>query len=277
MKYLFLGSSKQEKTSYLEEIVKNSTEKVIVVDFNGVYHNATHENVFLDKVNPLLGEISLDDAKAINAGYTKDSHCLHHMCRHILAETNSHAQEFLVEQAVDRLVASWDPTENKNAAYLSGRMPLKRNRRHISLEKIMEELHENQKISLRAKNMHSYYSRAVIFSLISKLSRTIQEPVTIVIDDISNLFNQSNLKLWLETIDFTHLTLYFSYTKLSNFPALLMQQIDAIYIHKKEDASVLPELIPYGITSKRDLNAYKQGDVFVIPTSSSALKEEAVQ
>lgn len=242
MNTLLLGQSGSGKTTDILNTIKNTNKKVIILDFKSQYENINYPVFMLDYVSPILGILSVNDLKSINAGYVKDSHCLYKKGQEILNEYKLDSKEKLVEEVIERLYISWDNTEMAYAKLFSSKIPLRKHKNHITSKKAVEEILENDVTILRGKSMHSDHIRAVTFSLLTKLSAEFDEEVLIICDDLSTFSNNGNLKLFFETINFDKIDFLFSFNKVSNVSKNLLNNIDQFKIFQFENKVDLRDL-----------------------------------
>jgi hypothetical protein len=259
MNRAFLGSLGVGKTSRIKDLINELKGKAIVLDFNNEYDGVSKEQFYLDKLNPVFGEITIDDVKAINAGYLSSSRCLLKTSEEILRETKLSKKEYLIEESVERLHISWDNAENMYAKILNSKIPLKRNRSHFGVDKLIEDALSFDKVLLKSKNMHSDHLRACAFLFLSKLSHTIEEPIHIVIDEQSTLLNQGNIKMFLDSVDFTNLNFIFCFNKISSIPKELLNYIDEFSLFRFNSSNEIDELEQIGINPDKGLKKLKLG------------------
>lgn len=271
MNSLFIGQSASGKTTNIKDYIKKLDGKVIILDFNNQYDDLTSSQIFLDDVSPVAGLISLNEAKALNAGYIRNTHCLHKKCEEVLRETKSTEKEGLIEEAIERLHISWDNTEMAYAKILSQKIPMRKNKKHVSMDDTIEQILSHETVSLKAKSMHSDHLRAITFALISKLSRTYNEKVYIVADDLSSFFNNGNLKLLLSTMNLDNISFIIAFNKMSNVPKTLIPLFDTYYVHRFENNVDLKELKVLNIEVDKSIKKLAIGEFCKIDTKSTAL------
>jgi len=270
MNSLIIGQSATGKTSTIKKLLNSVEGKIIILDFNNQYNDFVDDKYkyFLDDVNPILGEIDLDDARAINAGYLYTSNCLHNKCEELLRETKVERKEGLIEEALERLHISWDNTEMAYAKELTKRIPIRKNKKHISIDEALETLSSFPIISLKSKSMHSDHMRAVAFSLLSRLSRTTNEPFYIVADDLTSFFNQGNVGLLLKTMKLEHVHFIVGFNKMNNIPKRLYPLMDRLYLHRFESNADLKEIKKMGIKTKSNIKKLENGEFAIIETKT---------
>lgn len=255
MNTLILGQSGSGKTTKMKEIISQTNKKVIILDFKNQYEDLHIPTYFLDHISPIIGEIGINEIKSINAGYVKDSHCLHKKGKELLDEYKVVSKEKLVEEVIERLYISWDNVEMAYAKFFSSKIPLRKNKNHISVNSALEQIMVHDKIILKGKSMHSDHIRAVAFSLISKISKEYSDEILIVCDDLSSFMNNGNLKLFFETIDFSKISFLVSFNKISNVPKSLIPHIDEYLIFRFDnkmdfrEINILP--IPFDTKIKK--------------------------
>lgn len=269
MNHLLIGSQLTDNTTELKNMISEIEGKVIVLDFNNQYDELTDNVLFLDKLNPSIGDFSLDDAKALNAGYLPTSQCLRNMCEEILRETKSQSKHFLIEEAVERLQNSWEDTKSAYGKILNSKIPIKRKRAHYTLEEASEIIFQEDIILLKTKNMLAEHLRGVLFILVSHLSRATQEKITFIIDDIPTIINHGNIKLWLETIDFSKSSFLLSLNKASNVSPLLLPLFDQVHIFRFSHSSEVKELEKLNLLCEKDPTKFKIGEKVTISLTSS--------
>lgn len=253
MNQLFLGSIGTGVTDNIKNAIACLKEKVIILDFNNEYDEIDGNVIYLDKANPILGSIDIDDVKAINAGYLARSRCLLNKSQEILKETKTQNKENLIEEAVERLQISWDNAENMYGKILNQKMHIKKNRAHVPSDRFIEEILENKVTILKAKNMHSDHLRGVTFAILSRLSRMAEENIYIVADELVSFFSQGNTKMFFESVNFNTLNFLFSYNKASIVPVEIVNIIDTFHLHRINSPSELKFLKEMGLQTKRDL------------------------
>lgn len=277
MNRLIIGSNTTGKTTTIKDIISTLEGKVIVLDFKDEYNDFSKNRFLLDDVNPLMSEISLDDAKALNAGYLTDgSRLLFKKCEELLREHKSFMPELkgisfdeirntmkrkgLVEEAIDRLINSYDDrVECEYGKILSSKISSKVRPHHISLEKACEDILSNDKVLFKSKSMHSDHQRAISFILLSRLSKMTTEPIWIVADDLTQFFNNGNIKFFLEALKLQNLNFIFSYNKSINIPKVLIPYFDEVYLHRFESNTEIKDLITMKIipeTTEAEFEAY---------------------
>lgn len=249
MNHLVLGHNLSGKTTLIKDMLENEHRKIVVLDFNDAYDDMCIENILLDHVNPLLSPIGIDEAKALNAGYVHNSHCLVRHCEELLREYKEKDENLyemkrmgIVEEALIRMQVSWDNIDTAYAKILSSRIPLKVTKKHISIESVIDEILFNNCTLLKMKNMYSDHLRAVTFMLLSKLSKITDEEIVIVADDQSTLFNQGNMKMFLETVDLEKLKFIVAFNKATNIPKNFVHIFDEYHLLRFENNVEIKEL-----------------------------------
>jgi len=269
MNSLYIGQSASGKTSNIKKRIANLDGKVIILDFNNQYEDTASVPFYLDDISPILGLISLDDAKALNAGYIHNTHCLYKKCAEVLRESKSTEKMNLIEEAVERLHISWDNTEMAYAKILSQKIPMKKNKKQASLDETIETILNHDVVSLKAKSMHSDHLRAVTFALISRMSRKFDEKVYIVADDLSSFFNNGNLKLLFSTINMDNIQFILSFNKMMNIPKALIPLIDTFYVHRFENNADIKDLKILGILPSKPVKKLSIGEYCEMPAKTN--------
>lgn len=263
MNSLFIGQNSSGKTTNIKKHIKDVDAKVIVLDFNDEYDDFTDNELYLDDINPLLSNLSLNDVKALNAGYLADSNCLHKKAEEILRELKSYSAEYkdtsfeevsdsltkerLIEESIERLQISWDNVETMYGKILNEKIPTKKYKKHTSLEQAVAKILESDRILLKSKSMHSDHLRAVAFILLSRVSKLSKDPFYIVGDELSSFFNNGNIRLFSQTIDMEKIHFVLSFNKVSNVPIKLIPNFDSYFVHKFESNSEIKDLEKNGI------------------------------
>lgn len=263
MNQLFIGSIGSGVTKSIKSMIPTIDKKVIILDFNNEYDDTDGHFIYLDKANPILGEIDINDVKALNAGYLARSRCLFNKAQEVLNETCSEKKENLIEETVERLQISWDNAENMYGKILNQKMPIKKNRAHIAIDRYIEEAMEHKVTILKVKNMHSDHLRGVSFALLSRLSRTTSEPVCVISDELVSFYAQGNTKMFFESVNFSMLDFVFSYNKASVIPSEIVNIIDTFHLHRINSPAELKIIKEMGFQSKNDLRKL-ENDVCLI-------------
>ena len=264
MNQLFLGSSGSGITNSVKKMISNLSDKVIILDFNNEYEDIDGNVIFLDKVNPLFGQISIDDVKAMNAGYLGSSRCLFNKAKEVLKECGLEKKENLVEESVERLQISWDNAENMYGKLLNQKMPIKKNRAHICCDRIIEEILEHKITILKAKNMHSDNLRGVAFAVLSRLSRHCDEKITVISDELVSFFAQGNNRMFFESINFDNIGFVFCYNKASTVPKEVMNLVDVLHIHRINSPAELKIIKELGIDTQKDIRKLEDDACVII-------------
>lgn len=277
---LFIGQNSSGKTTNMKKYINELQGKVIVLDFGDEYSDFTDNELYLDDINPLLSKIGLLEAKALNAGYLADSHCLYKKSEEILRELKSSYPEYedqsfedvlgelekegLIEESIERLQISWNTTETLYGRILNQKIPTKKYKKHNTLEFAINKIKSSERILLKSKSMHSDHLRAVTFILLSKLSRVSNEPFHIIGDELTSFFNNGNIQLFAKTINMDNMNFILSFNKAINVPKKLIPTFDNYYIHRFESNSEIKSLKEYGIVTKDNLKKIPIGDCIVI-------------
>jgi len=116
--------------------------------------------------------------------------------------------------------------------------------------------------------MHSDHMRAVAFSLLSRLSRTTNEPFYIVADDLTSFFNQGNVGLLLKTMKLEHVHFIVGFNKMNNIPKRLYPLMDRLYLHRFESNADLKEIKKMGIKTKSNIKKLENGEFAIIETKT---------
>lgn len=252
MNTLFIGQSDTGKTENIKKLLPSLDGKVIILDFKNQYEGTGYPVFLLDQVNPIIGSISLNDAKAINAGYVHDSHCLYRKCEELLQEYCVTEKTGLIEEVVERLHISWNPTEMAYGKLFSSKIPLRKNKNHISVDDAIERILATDRIILKGKSMHSNHIRAVTFAILSKLSREYNQKVTIIADDLTTFLNNGNLSLFFDTVNHENLSFILAFNKVTYIPKAFIPLIDTYHIHKFQNRLDLKELVQLPIALDND-------------------------
>lgn len=275
MNQLFIGQNSSGKTTNIKKYIQELNEKVIILDFNDDYDDVADEYIYVDDINPLLSELTLNDVKALNAGYLADSHCLWKKAEELLREYKGEYPEFkdlsfdeivdnyskdnLVEETIERLHISWNNVENSYGKILNQKIPLKKYKKHISLEDTIEDIFSRDVVVLKSKNIHSDHLRAITFILLSRISHLTNEHIFVVGDDLSSLFNNGNSKLFSKTLKFNYMHFILSFNKSSNVPTNFISDFDKYYIHKFENNSEV-KILKKQFPIKKNLKTLSIGD-----------------
>lgn len=263
MNSLFIGQNSSGKTTNIKKHIKDVDAKVIVLDFNDEYDDFTDNEIYLDDINPLLSTLSLNDVKALNAGYLADSNCLHKKAEEVLRELKSYSPDYkdvsfeeafesltkerLVEESIERLQISWNNVETMYGKILNEKIPTKKYKKHTSLEHAVAKILESDRILLKSKSMHSDHLRAVAFILLSRVSKLSKDAFYVVGDELSSFFNNGNIRLFSQTIDMKKIHFVLSFNKVSNVPIKLIPSFDSYFVHKFESNSEIKDLEKSGI------------------------------
>lgn len=251
--------------------------KIFILDFSNEYEDITENVFYLDEINLLDSKLNYHDIKAINAGYLHDSHCLYRKCVDLIMETEEYQklkkqfnndtsnEEFkkemhllqvpnLIDNTMERLHISWNKIETEYAKLLNDRIPKKRSKNHISLEQGIEKILPHDVIRFQSKTMQSEHQRAVAFCLLTRLSFLLDEPFTVIADDLNIFFNKGNTKLFLESLRPNAVEFVYSFNKPSVIPKSILPYLSSIYFHKIDNNSELKELTRiFGFKEKDDI------------------------
>jgi hypothetical protein len=258
---LVIGNTGNTKTSIIKNWINLTTERVVILDFNNSYDDLEGANiVHLDKVNPIIGVVTLDEATSLNAGYLPSSICLTTQCQEILAENNIDRKEFLIEEAIERLQVSWGIATQAYGKILHQKVPIKKSKSHIPLSKIVDEIKQHRVTVLKTKNMHSDHLRAVVFMLLTRISHTFEQKTHIISDELTLLFNQGNTKLFLKTINPEQIEFVYCFNKFSSVSPEILKTIDEFHVHPTLSVADIKKLKETGINLKKeiknDMNTY---------------------
>lgn len=237
------GKNGKDKKKYVKKhIIPELSERsdiIVILDFKNQYDELADQTLYLDKMNPLLEPMSATDAKIINAGYLKETHCLYKMCQDILHENKQTERMGLIEESIQRLQYCWYPIENQYGKILASKISLKKNKSHQSLGDFVAELlgtneeeesiptkKQKKIVVVKAKNLHSDHIRARTYMLLSRLNQQKQVSISIVADDVTLLFNQGNPSLFFSTVDLDHIDLLVLLNKFSILPRTVLNKIE---------------------------------------------------
>ncbi|QST02357.1 hypothetical protein IMZ31_23180 (plasmid) [Pontibacillus sp. ALD_SL1] len=254
---VYIGQNNCGKTDTIKRQLKHKEGRIVILDFgNGnKYDDLSDHHVYLDELNPTLSPLGLIDLKAMNAGYLRSSQCFYKKgedilreCLHTLRKESPETEEtidsirkdYLIEETIERLRASWDQNENIRGKKLHERIPMNKHKKHISLTDVLESINERPVTLLKAKNMYSEHLRAMTFLILSRLSRE-SVPCTVVSDEQSTIFNKGNIKLFMSSLG-ESMTFIMGSNKISTFPKPLLPYIDMCYLHRVDSASEIRAL-----------------------------------
>lgn len=249
MNHLVLGHNSSGKTTLIKERLQDETARIVVLDFNDAYDDFADHRILLDHINPLMSPIGLDEVRALNAGYIHNSRCLLNQCEELLREfhgskapLDSYKQLGLIEEAILRMQVSWNQVDTAYAKILSSRIPMKVSKRHVPMEEAIDNILSHDRTLLKMKSMYSDHLRAVTFMLLTKLSQVTDEKIIIVADDQSTLFNQGNVRMFLQTLDLEKFDFYLAFNKATNVPKDFLPLLDHYHILRFENNAELKEL-----------------------------------
>lgn len=291
---LLVGQTGTGKTTVIKDVIANKTNKQIIFDYNNQYDGYTDHILSLDEINPLLSPLDLTDIKALNAGFLEYSHLLYKKSEDVLWD---HARNLgkntiedikamrLVEDTVERLQNSWEPNESEKGNELKPLIMLRKNKEQMNLEEVIEYIKKHDKILFKTKSLHSDQVRALTYIILSAVSRSIDETITVVSDNLTTVFNQANAKLFIQTIDMAKFDFVISYNRFSNLAKSLEEFVSEYLIFRFDTNADIKELEKLYFGSKassedkedkkeiakfrKSLKTLKNGDYFTKTTLDS--------
>lgn len=273
MNRLILGHNSTGKTTHIKKLLNEIDGKKIILDYRDAYDDVTDNVFYLDAINPLFDELSLDDVKALNAGYIHDSHCLHRNAKHLFNEYKTTKYKGVIEETIMRMFASWDEIDNQYADLLSKKIPSKVSKNHLSLDESIDEIMKEDTILLKTKNMHSDHTRAITYLLFSRISSQYTEKVTIIADDLSKTFNTGNLKLMMSTLGDNKLDFVFSFNKVTNLSKNIISMIDEVTLFRFENINEHKKLIELNLVHDvpKNIKQFKNGKYITLENKKQVL------
>lgn len=230
-----VGQPRVGKTKVVKQIIHNTEQKTLIFDFNDDFNDIEGVRVEFENYHPLIGALTLDEVKILNAGYLDSSRCLFNKAQEIFNEEKVEARENIVRDAIERLHTSWESYEMEYARELSERIPFKVGVKQEKIDEIVQLLEDNQTVIVTAKNIHSNHLRSMLYLLLYKLSNREDLNVKIIADEISTLFFKGNIKLFLEVVNLEKLDIIVSSNRPSNIPKFLKTVVDEWSLFKNTD------------------------------------------
>lgn len=260
-----VGQPRVGKTKIVKQIIKTTEKKTLIFDFNNDFNDIQGLRLEFEDFHPLIGELTLDEVKVLNAGYMQTSHCLYRKAEDIFREEGLDKRQNIVRDAIERLHASWENYEMEYARELSERIPFKIAVKQEPIETIIHHIETNKTVIVTAKNIHSDHLRSMMYLLLYKLSLRTDLDVKIIADEVSTLFFKGNVKLLLDVMDIEKLDIIISSNRPSNIPKLFKQVINEWVLFKNTDKSEVKHLKSvFGIRESIDFEKIPVGKYEVV-------------
>lgn len=237
MFHIQLGQPKVGKTTVAKNIIQKTSEKKVIFDFNNDFHDIDGVKVNFEDYHPLVDALNLQEVKVLNAAYLKTSRCLMSKAEDIYRETNEMYKHNIVQEAIERLHASWVDYEMDYAKELSQRIPLKVGPKQKSINDIVSIIENNEITIIKSKNIHSDHLRAMMYMVLHKISKNESLKVKIIADEVATLFFKGNLKLLFDVVDVSKLDVLLSCNRPSVIPKIMTKHTQKWSLFKNTDKS----------------------------------------